>query len=200
MIRTLTTTLAGAALLASGCGGSSTPTTTTAAASFRGTVISPPAAAADFALRDQAGKLVRLSDLRGRYVIVTFLYTHCPDVCPLIADHLNDVLLRLGPQRSRLRVLAVSVDPRRDTTVAARDFVRAHRLLPQFRYLIGTRKQLAPVWRAYHVGVLIQGSTVSHSAYQMLIDPRGRLRLLYDANAKAADVHHDLRLLQPALG
>jgi protein SCO1/2 len=188
------------ALLASGCGSSGTSApATTQASPFRGTVLDPPSRAPGFALRDQSGRLVRLSDLRGKYVVVTFLYTHCPDVCPLIADHLNQLLVRLGPERARIRVIAVSVDPARDTPAAARSFARAHRLLPQFRYLVGTRKQLAPVWRAYHVGVTTSGDTVNHSTYQFLIDPRGRLRLLYDAQVKAADILHDLRVLRPAL-
>src|SRR3954469_17580674 len=116
---------------------------------FAGTELLPLKTSPDFALHDQDGRLVRLSQLRGKAVLVTFLYVHCPDVCPLIADNLDIVLRRLGPTRSGVRALAVSVDPKGDDPASVRKFIRAHRLLPQFRYLTGTRKELAPVWRAY---------------------------------------------------
>lgn len=182
--------IAGAVLLAAGCGGSKQ------VAAFRGSTITDPAPAADFALHDQDGRLVRLSDQRGRTVIVAFLYTHCPDVCPLIAENLNLALRRLGRQAGTVRVLAVSVDPKGDTPAAVRRYVVQHRLLPQFRYLRGDRAQLEPVWKAY--GVSAQATRldlVDHSAYELLIDPDGRGRATYDARVKAADVVHDVRAL-----
>ena len=163
---------------------------------FRGTKIpGKPLKAPDFALRDQAGHTVRLSSLRGRYVVVSFLYTHCPDVCPVIADNLNGALRRLGAARGDVRMLAVSVDPKGDTPASVHRFVRAHRLLPQFRYLTGTRAQLEPIWKAYHLAVQ-PGTVVSHSAFEVLVDRRGYERLLYDAQVKAGDVVHDLRALE----
>ena len=69
--------------------------------------------------------LVRMSSQRGRFTLVTFLYTNCPDVCPLIAEHLNTALRRLG-ERADTRVLAVSVDPKGDTPAAVRQFRRRH--------------------------------------------------------------------------
>ena len=159
---------------------------------LRGTPLSPPLKPPSFALRDQAGHLVRLSDYRGDWVVVTFLYTHCPDVCPLIATQLNLALRQLG---NDVHVLAISVDPKRDTRAAVRAFIRAHRLVPRFRYLTGTAKQLAPVWSGFHVAATPGGAIVSHSAYELLVDPRGAERVLYDAQVKAADVVHDVRAL-----
>ena len=61
-------------------------------------------------------------------------------------------------------MLSVSVDPARDTPPAARKYVRDHRLLPTFRWLLGTRAELAPVWQAYNIAVLPgEQKTVSHS-------------------------------------
>jgi protein SCO1/2 len=152
---------------------------------------------AAFALHDQDGKLVRWADQRGRYTIVAFLYTECPDVCPLIAANLNEALRKLSPaERKRVRVLAISVDPKGDTPTAVRRFVKAHRLLPQFRYLTGSRAQLVPIWRDWHVGVNPgKLDTVDHSAYELLVDPEGRGRILYDAGVQWDDVLHDLRTL-----
>src|SRR5581483_5058426 len=136
-------------LVLAACGGTATkatfPSSPYAGSQWKGEA--PP----DFALRDQAGRLVRLSALHGKFVVVTFLYTHCPDVCPLIATQLNDALRSLGPRRSAVRVLAVSVDPKGDTPAAVRRYVRERRLLPQFRYLTGTRAQLTPIWKGWFV-------------------------------------------------
>jgi protein SCO1 len=163
---------------------------------FAGADLDPPLEAPDFALHDPTGRTVRLQDVRGRVALVTFLYTHCPDVCPLIAQNLNQALRELGPTRSRVRVLAVSVDPKGDSPAAVRSFVRTHRLLPQFRYLIGTRDELERVWRAYGVAAVAQDpELVDHSAYTALVDPEGRELALYDARVQARDVVHDVRLL-----
>jgi protein SCO1 len=159
---------------------------------YRGFVLRPPAVAPDFRLRDQSGRLVGPGADRGRWLVVAFLYTHCPDVCPLIANNLGAAQRELPA----LVVLAVSVDPKRDTRAAVRRFLVLHRLGPRFRYLTGTRSQLRPVWTAYHVASTPgPKGTVSHSAFELLVDPKGRERLLYDSTLKAADLVHDLRKL-----
>src|SRR5919199_2126107 len=96
------------ATLCTACGGATGATSRPrpAAQVFRGFAIKPPVAAPAFRLRDQDGRLVGPAAVRGKWFVVTFLYTHCPDVCPLIADNLA------AAQRSlpKLWVLAVSVD------------------------------------------------------------------------------------------
>jgi len=183
------------ALAASGCGGKSHPRAQPV--SFRGGEIVHAPRAPDFALRDQSGRLVRLSSFSGKLRIVTFLYTHCPDVCPLIASHLNQALRDLGPKRSQVRVLAVSVDPRGDTVAAVRRYVKERRLLPEFRYLRGSARQLRPVWVSYNIAADPDRSdrAVSHSAFEILVDQKGRERLCYDAKVTAPQVVHDARLL-----
>lgn len=145
------------------------------------------------ALHDASGRAVRLSDFRGRWVAVAFLYTHCPDVCPLIAQNLNSAL-RQAPD---LRVVAVSVDPKGDTPAAVRAFARNRRLTPAFHYLIGSRAQLQPVWRRWHVATAPgPSSTVSHSSFEVLVDPTGHERVYYDAQVRAKDVLEDLSRLR----
>jgi protein SCO1/2 len=174
--------------LLSGCGGS-------AKLDLHGTaLLSKPAP--NFALRDQAARSVTMAGQEGRWVVVTFLYTHCPDVCPLIAAHLNAALRSSVGRRAGLRVLAVSVDPARDTPAAIRRYVAQHRLVGGFRYLIGSRLQLSRVWHAYYVAALPgSGGTVAHSTVEFLIDPRGRERLLYDKTITTAELVHDLQVL-----
>jgi protein SCO1 len=171
------------------CGGSAKP-------ELRGTELTSGPAAPNFTLVDQDGHTVSMAAQRGRWVVVTFLYTQCPDVCPLIAAQLNRVLeARIGRQVG-LRVLAVSVDPARDTPKAVRRYVLRHRLGPRFRWLIGSRNQLARVWKAYHVAALPgPRGTVTHSTVSFLVDPSGRERLLYDKSVKAGFVLDDLRAL-----
>ena len=77
-----------------------------------------------------------------------------------------------------------------------RRFVRLHRLVPQFHYLIGSHEQLAPIWKAYSVtSVRRAKGDIDHTLYTVLADGSGKARVLYDATATPADVAHDLRLL-----
>lgn len=186
-------------VLAAGCG-SSTATVIKAPPqakrTFSGGAVTPPRPAPGFSLQDAAGRRFTLSARRGRYVLVTFLYTHCPDVCPLIASNLNTVLRVLGP-RSNVEVLAVSVDPKGDTAATVRAYEKRMHLQPGFHFLIGTRAALRPVWAAWHVlAVDRRANLVDHVAYTALVDPQGKERLLYDAQVNAQQVLHDLRLLK----
>ncbi len=175
-----------------GCGGSGSDDQS----SYRGGLVAERTAAPNFALRDQHGRGVTLAGQRGHWVIVTFLYTYCPDVCPVIAGNLNAALHSQPARRAGLRVLSVSVDPVRDTPAAARRYVREHRLVPSFLWLLGTRAQLQQVWRDYRIAVLPgPKGTITHSAVQLLIDPEGRERLVYDSTVQTADVVHDLNRL-----
>jgi protein SCO1/2 len=164
---------------------------------FDGPTIANPSGAPLFTLRDQDGQTVSLAHERGHVVLLTFLYTHCPDVCPLTAARLNVVLAALGSERTRVRVLAISVDPAGDTRPAVQRFVREHRLLPQFRYLTGPPTTLKTIWAHYGVRSLKQagGDRVDHTLYTLLLDQRLRGRVLYDATATTTAMIHDTRLL-----
>jgi protein SCO1/2 len=180
------------AVICSACGSHASTTPTGPVRSASGFVLKPPVAAPNFALHDQDGHLTGPSRLRGHWYVVAFLYTHCPDVCPVIASNLGVALRRLPD----LRVLAVSVDPKNDTPGSVKAFIRAHNLLPRFRYVTGTHAQLAPVWARYHVAAVAGPKPiVSHTAFELLVDPQGRERLLYDAQVQASDVAHDIKAL-----
>jgi protein SCO1/2 len=163
---------------------------------FIGTSIPADTTTNDFALRDQNGRLIRLSDQRGRLVFVAFLYTHCEDVCPLIATWLDEAVRAQGARARDVRVLAVSVDPVGDTRSVVRRFMRKRRLGPEFHWLIGTRAQLAPVWQSYNILVDRRSpDRVVHSAPVFLLDRRGRARLFYPPPQNGREFAHDLRLL-----
>ena len=181
-----------AVLLLAGCGGSKAPP-------LVGVALDPPVHAPNFSLEDQSGGRVSVAEQRGHWLVVTFLYTQCPDVCPLIAAQLNRAIGTQAGRQARLHVIAVSVDPARDTLAAVRRYAVTHRLVPVFRWGIGSRAQLARVWRAYHVAAQPgPRGTVTHSTVEILIDPQGNERLLYDATIKASQLAGDLERLGAA--
>jgi len=191
-----------AALAACGGGGghehgaAASVTVTGGSGRFAGGELDPPQPTPDFTLTDQAGQKVSMADQRGKLVLLTFLYTNCPDVCPLITQNLNQALQMLGTERDDVRVLAVSVDPEGDTPKSVDEYAKAHHLLPEFHYLIGSRDELTKVWKAYDVAAVASDpELVDHTAYTMLVDQSGEGRVIYDSQVKAKDVVHDVRAL-----
>ena len=121
------------------------------ASGFYGTALTNPDAAPDFSLTDQTGQPVSLSDMRGYAVALTFLYTHCPDVCPIVTSQLRDVQIALGEDAASVRFVAVSVDPERDTPDAAREYLERWGLSDGWRFAVGDREALSAVWENYYV-------------------------------------------------
>jgi len=152
--------------------------------------------APDFRLTDQFGKQVSLSQFRGEPVVLTFMYTHCPDFCPLTAEKLHQVQLLLGKDASHVVMLAVSIDPKGDTRAAALNFSLAHKLTTNWHYLIGTHDQLSPVWNAY--SVYAQNATnnqITHTDAVYLIDKQGRERVFFADDFTSEQLTSDLKVL-----
>jgi protein SCO1/2 len=150
-------------------------------------------------LRDARDRAVDSAALRGRPYLVTFVYTHCVDVCPIIGSEIADAFEQLGPAATDAAALAVSVDPRGDTPRAARRWLAQRGLPREARYLLGTRAQLLPVWRDWYV--VPPGGELAdprmHDAGVWLVDARGRLRGRWSGGEAIApaDMAHDLRTL-----
>ncbi len=154
--------------------------------------------APDFHLTDQNGKTVALSDLRGRVVVLTFLYTHCPDVCPLIADHLRLTNEQLGSASNKVAFVAVSVDPEHDTPAAIQIFDGKHRLNGMLIYLNGPRQQLQRVWADYYVASDANADNpegIAHSTRVVVIDKTGKQRVNLDSDFDPGDLAYDIRAL-----
>ena len=152
--------------------------------------------APDFTLTDGvSGRAVTLSAQRGQVVALTFLYTSCPDVCPLTATRFRSAQTELQGDASRVMFIAVSVDPDRDTPQAVQAFSSAHGLASNWFYLVGGRAQLSPVWAAYGIGVQAGSTTVTHNDAVYLIDRSGRERVLLHSEDLATDLTSDLRAL-----
>ncbi len=154
--------------------------------------------APDFTLTDQNGRLVSLSGLRGRVVVLTFLYTHCPDVCPLIADHLRITSEQLGSASDKVAYVAVSVDPEHDTPAAIRTFDGQHHLNGMLIYLNGSREQLQQVWANYYVAsqVIADGPEgIAHSSRVVVIDKAGNQRANLGSDFDPGDLAFNIRVL-----
>ena len=152
--------------------------------------------APDFHLTDQFGKPISLSQFRGEPVVLTFLYAHCPDACPLTAEKLHTTQVQLGKDASHVMMLAVSVDPKGDTPAAVQNFSTQHKLTSNWHYLIGDQTTLAPVWNSYSVDAQPATSTTSmHTSAVYVIDKMGRERVLFDSDFTPTQLQDDLKVL-----
>jgi protein SCO1/2 len=144
---------------------------TVRSSAFQG-ALRPAIAPTDFGLRDEDGRAVRLASMRGKPVVVTFLYTTCKDTCPLTVDQIRFALDELGHD---VPVVAVSVDPANDTARAAKKFSLQRQMTGRMRWVLGDAAQLQRLWRAY--GVAPQTDRADHSASTVLLDAEGRQRI-----------------------
>jgi protein SCO1/2 len=190
--------LALAAVALGGCGGSGGSKAAKASTDeLAGGLISPVRQAPPFALRDYRGGEVRSSQFRGKVLLVTFLYTHCPDICPAIAGNLKVVTNELKGERKNVHIVAISADPVGDTPRTVSKFLHDHGMTGRMDYLIGNRSQLRRVWKNWFVGAKRQGKRfIAHSSLVYGVSGRGRLITIYPANFKPADVVHDVPKLE----
>jgi protein SCO1/2 len=181
----------GAAVLAAG-GSGEEEGPVSGGSRFEGAVMPKGLKAPDFELRDQDGEPVSMRSLRGRPVVVTFLYTHCEDTCPAEAQTVRGALDQLGHD---VPALAVAVDPPRDTEASARAFLSEQRALGRIDFVLGTRRELKPVWDGFHIAP--QSAKSEHQARFTLVDAKGYQRVGFPGFAATPEgVAHDLRLLE----
>jgi protein SCO1/2 len=190
-----------------GCGGSSSssggsspdsssdPAST--AASYSGATANPSKPAPPLKLDDSLGKPVNIDDYRGKAVLVTFIYDHCPDVCPTIVSNLRAAQNELGPQAKDMQIIAVSVDPKGDTPKTVKAFLKDHLMTGRMEYLIGSRPQLEQVWHNWNIVSKSDPSrkdpdAVEHSALIYGISGSGEITTLYPSNFKPQQIVHDV--------
>ncbi len=173
-----------------------------------GGIVDPPAPAANFTLTDQFGREVSLSSLRGKPVALTFIYTNCPDACPVIASNMHAAYLQMGGNASRIAMVAVTVDPEHDGVPQILKFSQDRGLENEWQFLTGSRAQLEQVWQSYGIAAdttNVQGTPtapsaaspdlVEHSAPIFLIDKHGNVRELLPLDFKPSDLATDLNRL-----
>jgi protein SCO1/2 len=193
-----------ATVLFAGCGSSQSSAAKTQPAATEGGKYSggeaePAKLAAPLVLHDSLGHLVNLEEYRGKAVLVTFIYTHCPDVCPLIVSHLKTAQALLGPKAKNLQIVAVSTDPRGDTPKTVAAFLKAHGMTGHMQYLIGNRQELGHVWKDWNIvakPAKAGRDLVEHSALVYGIAADGKITTLYPANFNPSQIAHDVPLLE----
>ena len=190
-----------------------------------GTIFEDPGQAPEFSLVDQFGDPADLASFRGRVTVLTFLYTSCPDICPVVTSHLRDAHEMLGDDAREVRIIAVSVDPDRDSVGQAYDYSERWRMLDRWSFLVGEEADLQPVWAAYYIdpvevgpaadqetprnepgtgnsgvgalaeGIAAEAYTITHSAPVYLIDRDGLLRGLHTLPFEPEALVKDIRAL-----
>jgi protein SCO1 len=166
--------------------------TTTASSAFEGARMPPGIRTPDFRLQTQDGETVSMRDFRGSPVVVTFLYTTCEDTCPIQAQTIRGALDQLGHD---LPALAIAVDPPRDTADRAKAFLSEQRALGRIDFVLGSRKQLKPLWDGFFIRP--QSITEEHQARTTLVDAKGYQRVGFPGSEATPErLAHDLRLLE----
>ncbi|MEE2761670.1 MAG: SCO family protein [Pseudomonadota bacterium] len=159
-----------------------------------------------FTLVDHNGKTVTEKDFFGRYMLVFFGYTNCPDFCPLTLNTLTEVLDKMGKEAEKIRPVFVSMDPRRDTPAVVREYLKGFH--QSFIGLTGTTGQVNAVKRIFRIysqvrlnpdqganstyrdpneEILEEDYLLDHSSITYLMGPDGSFRtfIRYNTNAEA---------------
>ena len=185
-------------LLLSACGPNSS-SGTSGKSPFQGTDITGVDWGKELRLTDHNGQRRSLADFHGKVVVLFFGYTHCPDVCPTTLGELGITLKRLGADADKVQVLFVTLDPARDTPVVLARYVPSFN--PTFLGLTGSDEEIDQVAKSFKVFYKQQessskaGYTMDHSANTFVIDPQGRLRLLFGFGSGAGPLVHDIQEL-----
>jgi protein SCO1/2 len=159
---------------------------------FEGAVIPAGVRAPNFKLRDQRGRRVTMKEYRGRPVVVTFLYSHCHDTCPIQAQQIKGALDQLGHD---VPALAISVDPSHDTPKSVDRFDSAQGVGHRLRWVLGRTSQLRPLWEGYNT--TSQLPSQEHLARLVLVDKAGFQRIGYPSQQVTPErLAHDIRLLE----
>lgn len=154
-----------------------------------------------FSLTDHTGRAVTERDFEGRWLLVYFGFTYCPDVCPTELGIIAAALDALGPAGEEVTPILITIDPERDTPAQLAEYVTAFH--PRMLGLTGTAQQVADVARRYRVFYAraqrpdMTEYTMDHSSFVYLVGPDARVRTLFRAETPpetiAAAVRGQLR-------
>ena len=187
---------------------------------FVGTVMNPVRPAPDFDLLDQSGNPVSLSKIKSDIIVLTFLYSYCPDVCPSLISKLKYVERQLDKKSDKVRFLIVSLDPERATPKRAQEYLDQWKLSSRWSFLLGSEDVLSNVWTSYYVdptridwaskeitrgapglsdsGVeslyndIAERYEISHVAPIYLIDSNKQMRVFFTSTVDKQSLVHDI--------
>jgi protein SCO1/2 len=166
-----------------------------------GTVLAPPQQVDNFTLTDTSGNPLPLGDLEGNYTLLSFGYTHCPDVCPLTLTEYRRVKRDLGDMAENVNFVFVSVDGERDTPELLNRYLG--RFDPAFIGLTtdddSLMQTIASDFNVFYEKREIEGTQagymVDHTASLFLLNPRGEVIVLYPFGTPPVDIAADIRAL-----
>jgi cytochrome oxidase Cu insertion factor (SCO1/SenC/PrrC family) len=154
-----------------------------------------------FTLTDETGRRVTSADFRGRYMLIYFGYSFCPDVCPATLGVMAEALDKMGPRKDKVVPIFITIDPERDTPKVLADFMKAFG--PQFVGLTGSADAIKAVEKEYRVYAAkaplkssdgkVVGYGMNHSSVLYLMGPDGRLVSFYDEAVSPDDLAKELR-------
>ena len=153
-----------------------------------------------FTLTGSDGTTVTDQTYRGRWLLVFFGYTSCPDVCPTTLFEIATALQKLGPDAAKVQPIFITVDPQRDTRQVLEEYTRSfdRRIVG----LTGTSDQIAAAAQEYgayyvrrHTGPAGEDYLIAHSSYLYLMNPRGQFVRGVDAGTSADRLTEMLREL-----
>ena len=151
-----------------------------------------------FRLVDQNGKTVTEADLKGKWSLIYFGYTHCPDACPTTLNEIAIALDDLGPKRDAVRPVFITVDPERDTPEVLKSYVTSFDA--PILALTGTPEQIAQAakdYRVYYAKHPEPGGDYSmdHSSVIYVMDPEGRFTATFTPESSPEDIAARLKKL-----
>jgi protein SCO1/2 len=154
--------------------------------------------ASAFALLDGNRKAVTDKDFRGKFMLVYFGYTFCPDVCPTTLNEVAEAMDKLGPNAARVQPIFITVDPRRDTPDVMKQYAAS--FSPQLLGLTGTPEEIAKVAKEYRVyyaehrtGPGPNDYSMDHSSILYLMGPDGQFIEPIPADETAATIAADIQ-------
>lgn len=147
----------------------------------------------------KSGRLVSDRDFQGKWLLVFFGYTHCPDVCPTTLSEIADTLAKLGPLAGLVQPLFITLDPKRDTQQVLADYTAAFD--PRILALTGSPDQIAAAASGYGVYFATREAgddySIDHSAAMYLMRPDGGYETAFLSTAGSVEIAKRLRgLLQ----
>lgn len=164
----------------------------------RGVALDPPRQMPDFTLTDVDNKPLKLSDLRGKAILIYFGYTHCPDVCPLSLADFRQVKKDLAELADQVNFVMITVDGSRDTPEVMRPYIQAFD--PQFIGLTGSENEVRQIGVNYGVHFEKQKSAgtaaaylVAHTSYSYFLDADGKWQMVFPFKTPPASVAADIR-------
>jgi cytochrome oxidase Cu insertion factor (SCO1/SenC/PrrC family) len=151
-----------------------------------------------FSLVDHHGKRVREKDFAGKYTLIFFGYTFCPDICPSTLQVMSAALDKMGADAEPITPVFVTIDPERDTVQVMKDYVANFH--PRMVGLTGTAEEIAAMakeWRVYYAKPKREEGKsdylMDHATFLYLMGPDGKFVKLFEYTTDAAALADRLR-------